>query len=563
MLILILLLATSTDTTDPDFMLVSLSICNIVLIDELHLEFKAGLCVLTGETGAGKSILLDALGLALGARAEARLLRQGAEKAQVIAFFSLPPSHPLWQDVNAQGLLYEGNDLIFRRVLESDGRSKCFLNDQLITQNLMRHLGQRLVEIHGQFDTLLERKQHLSALDTYGKINKEAVEYAFKVYKESHHALITFQNTLAKAVERQTFLRFAVEEIEKIAPKPGEEADLEAKKAFISHRAKLAEALMETDKSLAFLLSGLAQSYKTLNRIQGLLPERVTPLLEAADRAILESQELLNGVAMLKGEVEGSSLSLEILENRLHALRALSRKYQAENLPCRLEEFKQELKTLDQGEDHVHILNASLKEAREEYIQKARELSALRRETAKTLESALLQEFPPLKLPHVLFRIHFEELSEEGWGERGLDRVEFYVQTNPGMPEGPLSAVASGGELSRLMLALKVVLAQAENGATLIFDEIESGTGGAVASAMGERLKMLSQNSQILTITHSPQIASQGSQHMVVLKTITPNGTTTQVKPLLQEERYEELARMLSGQDITDEARAAAKRLMV
>ena len=266
---------------------------------------------------------------------------------------------------------------------------------------------------------------------------------------------------------------------------------------------------------------------------------------------------------MLKGEVEGSSLSLETLENRLHALRALSRKYQAENLLSRLEEFKQELTTLNQGEDHIHILVATLKEARQNYVEKAQELSCLRRSTAKALEIALLQEFSPLKLHHVRFRIHFEELSEEAWGEKGKDRVEFYVQTNPGMPEGPLSAIASGGELSRLMLALKVVLAQAENGSTLIFDEIESGTGGAVASAMGERLKMLSQSSQILTITHSPQIASQGDQHMVVLKSITPNGTTTHVKPLLREERYEELARMLSGQDITDEARAAAKRLMV
>lgn len=543
-------------------MLESLSIRNIVLIDELHLEFATGLCVLTGETGAGKSILLDALGLALGERSEARLLRQGAQQAQVTAVFRLPHSHPLWQEIKDQGISYEENGLIFRRILESDGRSKCFLNDQLITQTLMRRLGQQLVEIHGQFDRLLDQKSHLLALDAFGKLDRKPVEEAFNAYKTAHQALIDFQTTLAKSVERQTFLRFAVEEIEKAAPRPEEEKELEAERVLISHRAKLAEALLVVDQALAPLMSGLSLSHKALSRIQDLLPEKIDPLMDASDRAMLEVQEVLEGMKDLKREVEGSSSSLEALENRLHALRALSRKYQAEDLLCKLAEFKQELSTLDYGEDHLHALENTFKETRRIYSEKARDLSSLRRTAAHVLETAIMEELIPLKLPHVRLRLHFEELSEEMGNEKGLDRVEFYIQTNPGMPEGPLSAVASGGELSRLMLALKVVLATAESIPTLIFDEIESGTGGAVASAMGERLKKLAQNSQILTITHSPQIASQGSQHMVVLKAVTQEGTTTHVKALLQEERCEEVARMLAGQDITDEARAAARRLM-
>ncbi len=543
-------------------MLETLSIRNIVLIEELHLEFKAGLCVLTGETGAGKSILLDALGLALGERAEARLLRQGATHAQVTALFSLPASHTLWKDMQEQGIPYEGCDLIFRRVLESDGKSKCFLNDQLISQALMRRFGQQLVEIHGQFDKLLEEKSHLSSLDAFGKINKKPVEEAFAAYKAARQDLASFQEALAKSFERQTFLRFAVEEIEKSAPRPGEEKDLERERGLIAHRAKLAEALLVVDQALSPLMSGLALSHKTFSRLHDLLPEKISPLVEASNRAIVEVQEILEGIKTLKGDVEGTPSSLETLENRLHALRALSRKYQTEDVLGCLDEFKKELATLDHGEDHLHTLEVALKKAQQIYGEKARELSAKRRDVAKDLEAAMAEEFAPLKLPHVRFHIHFETLSEETGSAQGLDRVEFYIQTNPGSPMGPLSAIASGGELSRFMLALKVVLAAAEDVPTLIFDEIESGTGGAVASAMGERLKKLSHARQILTITHSPQIASQGAQHMVVLKAITPSGTTTHVRALLQEDRLEEVARMLAGQDITDEARAAAKRLM-
>ncbi len=543
-------------------MLEALSIRNIVLINDLSIDFERGLCVLTGETGAGKSILLDALGLALGTRAEARLLRQGASKAQVTATFSLPSSHPIWQELDEQGISYEGGEVIFRRVLEADGKSKCFLNDQLITQALMRRLGQNLVEIHGQFDQLLDAKSHLSALDAYGRIEKGPLQTAFEDYQKAKTALHTFQEKLAKSFERQIFLRSAIEDIEKTDPKVGEEESLEADRSLIAHRAKIAETLLEVDQTISTALTGLFQSHKALSRIQDLLPEKINPLLKASDQAIVEGQEVLEGIKALKAEVAGTPQDFEIIENRLYVLRSLSRKYLAEDLVSRLIEFKEEMMALEQGEDHLSTLETAVSAAKNLFLEQARFVSERREKAARSLEAALAAELPPLKLDRAVFRVNFETLAPEAWGPAGIDQVEFYIQTNPGAPEGRLSAIASGGELSRLMLALKVVLVQSGAIPTLIFDEIESGTGGAVASAMGERLKALSQNIQVLAITHSPQIASHGTRHLVVFKVMEDHGTTTHLKALDRKERQEEVARMLAGEEITEEARAAAKRLM-
>lgn len=545
------------------FMLESLSIRNIVLIDTLHIDFDAGLCVLTGETGAGKSILLDALGLALGVRAEAGLLKQGAASAHVIAVFALPPLHPFWQKLNTHGISHEGREIIFRRLLEADGKSKCFLNDHLISQTLMRRLGQDLVEIHGQFDQLRDTKSYLDALDAYGKVEKKQVQEAFKAYQDAKETRKAFQENLAHALERQTFLNFAIEEIEKAAPQIGEELKLESERALIAHHAKIAETLSLVNQSLAPTLAGLSQSYKDLSRIEDLLPEKIQPLLQTADRAMIETQEVMEGMKALSAEVEGTQHSLETLENRLYTLRSLSRKYQTEDLSMRLAAFKQERSVLDQKEGHLEALEASVIAAKTIYFEHARTLSETRKQAAMTLQRALVQELPSLKLGHATFRVDVKELSEEAWGPAGMNRVEFYVQMNSGVPEGSLATIASGGELSRLMLALKVVLAQSGAVPTLIFDEIESGTGGAVTSAMGERLKILSEKIQILAITHSPQIASYGTQHLVVFKVMEEKGTTTYVKTLGQEERYEEVARMLAGEKITEEARAAAKSLMI
>lgn len=543
-------------------MLHTLSIRNVVLIDALDIDFEAGLCVLTGETGAGKSILLDALGLALGARAESRLLRSGAEKASVTATFSLPPSHALWQHLDDQEIAYETNEIIFRRVLEMDGKSKCFLNDQVISQSLMRRLGQELVEIHGQFDQLLQSKSHLAALDAYGKTKVEPVQKAFKEYARAKEQRASFQQSLAKSFERETFLRFAIEEIEKMNPRNGEEEALEIERSLIAHRAKVAEALLEVNQNISTSLSGLVQSHKALSRIQDLFPEKVNPLIEATDRAVLEAQDVLEEMKILREDVEGTSHSLETLENRLYALKSLSRKYQTEDLISRFAELKAELSVLTNGADYLASLEEAVLKARTIYLECAQGLSEMRKKAALILQAAIAVELPPLRLEHAVFRVNFGEHQEENWGPLGIDQVDFYIRTNPGMPEGPLSAIASGGELSRLMLALKVVLVQSGAIPTLIFDEIESGTGGAVAAAMGERLNVLSQNTQILAITHSPQIASQGSQHFVVFKIMEQGQTTTHVKTLHSDEHHEEIARMLSGEEITEEARAAAKRLI-
>lgn len=543
-------------------MLEALSIQNIVLIDDLHINFKEGLCVLTGETGAGKSILLDALGLALGARAEGRLLRQGADKAQVTAIFSLLPAHSLWRQLEVQGIPYEGNEVIFRRVLESDGKSRCFVNDQLISQASMRQLGKELVEIHGQFDQLLEPRFHLKALDAYGKVETTPLQEAFKAYEEAKKLLSSFLNNLAKSAERKAFLEFAIEEIEKTNPRQGEEEELESERALISHRAKIAEALLTVDQSLLGALTGLSQSHKALSRIQDLMPSKISPLLETCDRGLIESQEALNGIKEIRAEVEGTQMSLETLENRLYSLRNLSRKYHATDLVSFLSEMKEELSTLEQGQEHLEGLQAAVEEAKNTYLKQAEVISKMRKKAAEALQRAISQELPPLKLEHARFIIKFKKLPEEVWGSSGIDQVEFYIQTNPGLPEGPLSVIASGGELSRLMLALKVVLVRSSTIPTLIFDEIESGTGGSVAAAIGERLKVLSQNIQILSITHAPQIAAFGSQHLVVFKVVEENRTRTYVKTLSSEERQEEVARMLAGEQITEEARAAAKRLI-
>ncbi|MBA3813155.1 MAG: DNA repair protein RecN [Alphaproteobacteria bacterium] len=543
-------------------MLNALSIRNVVLIDDLHLDFEKGLCVLTGETGAGKSILLDALGLALGARAETRLLRQGAKKAEVTACFSLLVDHPLWSELEEHGIPYDDLQIIFRRHLDEEGKSKCFLNDQLISQTLMRRLGQQLVEIHGQFDQLLDAKAHMAAIDAYGKIDKDPIQTAFKDYQAAKKALHDFHEKMAQSFERQTFLRFAIEEMEKAAPRQGEEETLESEKSLIAHRAKIADALSTVEENVNAVLTGLFHSHKALTRVQDYLPEKINPLLEAADRAILETQEIFEGMSTLTREVQGTQQSLESLENRLHSLRSLCRKYKTQDLLSSLLEFKAELSALEQGENHIDALERTVLCLKDAYLEKAQALSESRKKAALALETALSQELPPLKLEHAKFRVKVEELAEKGWGAAGIDHIEFYTQMNPGSPEGPLATIVSGGELSRLMLALKVVLTQSGAVPTLIFDEIESGTGGAVAAAMGERLKVLSQNLQLLAITHSPQIAGHGAQHLVVFKVMQSGTTTTHVKALTHEERLEEVARMLAGEEITEEARAAAKRLM-
>lgn len=543
-------------------MLKSLSIRNIVLVDNLQIDFESGLSVLTGETGAGKSILLDALSLALGSKAEPRLIRQGQTTAQVIAVFIPPPSHHIWDVLKEHEIQADDNELIFRRTLEQDGKSKCLLNDQIISQTLMRKLGQALVEVHGQFEGLLDTRAHINALDTFGKIDSQPVKAAYQEFLSAKKDLEEFQDKLSKSLERLTFLGFAMEEIEKAKPLRGEVEALEADRSLIAHRAKIADVIEVVEKSCHAAISEMASSHKALNRIVDLLPEQLCSLIEASDRSLMEIQEVLEGCKNLQDEVNGTPQSLDQIENRIHTLRSLSRKYQCDDLLTCLQQFKEESTQLNQGDDYKIELERKVKEYKDRYVSQATRLSTLRKKAGEQLDSEIEKELPPLKLEHAKFRVKLTELPEENWGPHGFDQVEFYIRTNPGSPEGPIGEVASGGELSRLMLALKAVLVQFTAVPTLIFDEIESGTGGSVASAMGGRLKALSDRMQVLAITHSPQIAVSGDHHFVVYKVMSNNSTTTHVKSLNLNDKQEEIARMLAADEITDEARAAAKSMM-
>ncbi len=543
-------------------MLRLLSIRNIVLINELEIDFQSGLSVLTGETGAGKSILLDALGFALGERTDSRLLRQGELSAQVTAIFSLSPQHPIVGELEAQEIPTENGEIIFRRLLTSEGKTKCYLNDQLVSQNLMRKIGQSLVQIHGQHERLLDAKTHCDALDAFGKLETDKIEQLFNSYQMAKKELQTFKDNLARSFERRTFLEFAIEEIEKVQPLLGEIESLEQERSFVAHSAKIADVLQSVEKSCDTALLEVSSAHKALHRISDLSPEKIAPLWEASDRSLIELQEVIEGMRHLKREVDGTQHSLESLENRLHTLRTLTRKYQCSDLLECLTGFKQEIERLFNSEDLLEKLEEKVIEERKAYKAFAEDLTEKRKKAALILEKEIHIELIPLKLERARFTVHFEPLDENAWGPKGCDKVEFYIQTNPGSREGPLAEIASGGELSRFMLALKAILVHSASIPILIFDEIESGTGGAVAAAIGDRLKSLSEKMQVLAITHSPQIASTGDHHFVVHKVVEANQTSAHIRNLTSDEKYEEVARMLAGEQITEEARAAARRLV-
>lgn len=548
-------------------MLQSLQIRDVVLIQSLDLDFHTGLVVLTGETGAGKSILLDSLGLALGDRAETSLIRNGAAKAQVTATFQLSPCHPAYGTLQEQDIELEDDQIIVRRVLTTEGRNKCFINDQPVTQGFLKGVARQLVEIHGQFDNLLDSKYHRTCLDLFGNVNLADVKSAHSNWSEAQAAYDKAVMTLEQAKEREAFVRFSKEELEKLAPKPDEEEMLTEQRARVANGAKIAEAGQQAGQILngEGIVSSLVNAQKSLQKVEEYLPGQVTPLVESLERAVVEVEEAAAGVRSLLQDVQGDSHSLEALDDRLHDLRAMARKHNVsiDELAQILDAFSEELSQIDQGDDLLVDLEAKLNHAKEAYKVEAAKVTDKRREAGDKLQSLMDTELKPLKLEQARFSVNIEAAQENHWTEHGWDRLEFHVATNPGSPSGPLHKIASGGELSRLMLALKVILSQNTQTSSLIFDEIDSGTGGAVATAIGVRLKELSQHMQVLVITHSPQVAALGDQHLQVLKTVRGDQTTTHVSELNHDECLEEVARMLSGSEITFEARAQAKQLMV
>ena len=547
-------------------MLRQLSIRDVVLIDRLELEFEPGLGVLTGETGAGKSILLDSLGLALGVRADTGLVRQGQPQASVAAEFELPSEHPAFALLDAQGIGTEpGEPLLVRRTLKSDGGSRAFAGGAGVSASVLRDIANGLVEIHGQHDDrgLLNPRGHRALLDLFGRVDIEPAAQCWAQVERLESALAEAREAAEAAERDREWLEHAAKEISALAPEPGEETRLAEERALMQAGAKAGETLTGLDELLGGSEGALAQLRAAARRIERGAADH--PLLAEAlaslDRALIEGSEAEDKIARAAEVLAFDPARLESVEARLFDIRGLARKHrvEADALAALGNDLAGKLALIEAGGERIHALEAELAVARALYDEAARLLRAARREAAARLDAAVAEELPPLKLDAARFRT---ALSNADPGPAGIDRVEFEVSTNPGAPFGPLTRIASGGELSRFILALKVALAEAGTAQTMIFDEIDRGVGGAVASAIGERLARLARKSQLLVVTHSPQVAARAAHHYRIEKAHEEGVTRTFVRKLTPDERREEIARMLSGAAITDEARAQAARLL-
>ena len=547
-------------------MLRQLSVHNIVLVERLELEFETGLGVLTGETGAGKSILLDALGLALGARADTGLVRTGAESASVTAEIELSGAHPVHRLLHAQGIECDpGEPLIVRRTLKSDGGSRAFIGGNAVPAAVLRDAGALAVEIHGQQDDrgLLNPKGHRALLDLFGKLDTARVEAAWSDVTRIEADLSQARAEAAAAERDREWLEHASAEIERLAPQAGEETLLAEERAAMQAGLKAGESLSGLDELLGGSDGALPLLRQAARRIERGAADH--PLLAEAlaslDRAVIEASEAEDRIASAADALSFDPARLEQAEARLFDIRGLARKHrvEADRLAELGEQMRAQLAAIDAGGERIAELDQKLLAAREAYAAAAGELSRNRHEAAARLDAAVASELAPLKLDSARFRTAIGNAEP---GPSGTDRVEFEVSTNPGAPFGPLTRIASGGELSRFILALKVALAEAGSAATMIFDEVDRGVGGAVASAIGERLARLAEKSQVLVVTHSPQVAARALHHYRIEKAHGPDGTRTNVRKLDEAERREEIARMLSGASITEEARAQASRLL-
>ena len=547
-------------------MLRQLAIHNVVLVERLELEFEPGLGVLTGETGAGKSILLDALGLALGSRADAGLIRSGEAGASVSAEVQLPARHVALGLIAEQGIEpEEGEPLILRRTLKADGGSRAFVNGSAVPAGVLREIGALSVENHGQHDDrgLLNPKGHRALLDAFGRLETSAVAAAWEEVSRIESELAEAVASAEAAHRDREWLEHASAEIEKLAPEEGEETRLAEERAAMQAGLKAGETLTGLDELLGGTDGALSLLRQAARRIERGAAEH--PLLAEAlaslDRSVIEASEAEDRIARAADALAFDPDRLERTEARLFDIRALARKHRVEPdaLATLGAQMREQLAGIQAGGQRIAELERQLEAARREYGKAAEQLSAARSDAAKRLDEAVAAELAPLKLDAARFRTAMVPVEP---GPAGTDRVEFEVSTNPGAPFGPITRIASGGELSRFILALKVALAEAGTAATMIFDEVDRGVGGAVASAIGERLARLSQQSQVLVVTHSPQVAARASHHYRIEKSHGDGGTRTSVRKLSEVERREEIARMLSGASITDEARAQAAKLM-
>ena len=555
-------------------MLASLSIRDVVLIERLDLTFGPGLSVLTGETGAGKSILLDSLGLALGQRAEAGMVRSGQNQAGVVAVFTPPASHPAHALLAEQGI--EADDqIVLRRIVTTDGRSRAFVNDEPVGVALLRRLGALLVEVQGQHDQvgLADPATHSGLLDAFGALEprRNAVAEAYRAWRGAERALKEAREAIAAAQRDEEWLRHAVQELSDLSPQEGEEDALASERQGLQGSERRAEAIASALSEIqprdrrggGAPAAALRNAARALERLTPPSDEATAALtaLAAAQDALAEAENVLERLA---SDAQPDPRRLETVEERLFALRAAARKYTVAvvELPAHLGSLRERLSNLDAGTGRVAALDAAAGEARAAYVAAAAALTAARREHADKLEKAVAKELAPLKLDRARLHIEIVPREESAWGPDGQDRVTFLVTTNPGQKPGQLAKIASGGELSRLMLALKVVLARGSPVPTLVFDEVDSGIGGATAAAVGERLARVAERLQVLVVTHSPQVAARGARHFQVAKGVRGDRAETRVVPLDVPARREEIARMLAGERVTEAARAAADELL-
>ncbi|MEO3385521.1 DNA repair protein RecN [Mesorhizobium sp. CAU 1741] len=550
-------------------MLTHLSIRDIVLIERLDIDFLKGLSVLTGETGAGKSILLDSLSLALGARGDASLVRHGITQGAVTAVFDVPGNHAARELLRENGLDDEG-DVILRRLQSADGRSRVFINDQPASVTLLREVGKALVEIHGQHDerALVDPAVHRDLLDAFGGHvgAAKAVARAWRSWREGEQALSRHRAKVEAAAREADYLRASVEELSKLEPQPGEETELADRRAAMMRAEKIATDITDAQDVLSGPSAAVPPIASLLRRLQrkaadapGLLDE----IIKALDEALISLDAAQVAVDEALRAAEFDPRVLEQAEERLFALRALARKHSVavDDLAALRDTMVADLADLDAGEERLGALEAAAEAARLAYDEQAAHLSELRKGTASALAASVMKELPELKLERAEFIVEVSSEAEDR-AESGIDQVEFRVRTNPGTRPGPMMKVASGGELSRFLLALKVALADRGSAPTLVFDEIDTGVGGAVADAIGQRLARLAGRIQVLSVTHAPQVAARADTHYLISKSGGADRVATAVSALERDARQEEIARMLAGATITHEARAAAERLL-
>ena len=563
-------------------MLISLAIRNVVLIEKLNLDWRGGLCTLTGETGAGKSILLDALALATGARGDAGLVRDGAAQGTVTAVFELAGNTEITDILDENGLAQDGQ-LILRRVQSRDGRSRAFVNDEPVSVNLLKKIGSALVEIHGQNESqsLTDSATQLGLLDVFARHADEVRQLAeyYRTMRHCREQLDMHRAAHARAAEEADYLRHAVDELTRLDPQSGEDKTLAEERSLLMNSEKISADLNEA----AGLLDGDGGMQDALNatlkRLERVAPEasgHLDTALAALERAVVETDEARAAVAEASGRIVFDPARLEAVEERLFGLKAAARKHgvEVDQLAATREVLVEQLADVDGGADRLQQMEKDLAAAQEAYQTRAVKISDNRHQAAKALDQAVVAELPPLKLEGASFTTMLSTVAIEQGGPTGIDHVSFTASTNPGMAGGPISKIASGGELARFMLALKVALAgrlavnvsaksgAAEHPRTMIFDEVDAGVGGAVAEAVGGRLKQLADSAQVLVVTHSPQVAACGDHQWRISKQQQDGTNQTQVEELPRQAREEEIARMLAGATVTDEARAAAAKLL-